>query len=63
LSGVFVRFRCAASLMKIDLLFLTVALASILLMFYYNFNDGEQMVVETDLPYTSGSFIVKKIRY
>jgi hypothetical protein len=26
----------------------------------YNFNDGEQMVVETALPYTSGSFTVKK---
>ena len=27
---------------------------------FYNFNDGEQMVVETDIPYTSGSFTVKK---
>lgn len=27
---------------------------------FYNFNDGEQMVVETDILYTSGSFTVKK---
>jgi hypothetical protein len=27
---------------------------------FYNFNDGEQMVIETDLSYNSGSFIVKK---
>lgn len=27
---------------------------------HYNFNDGEQMVVETEIPYTSGSFTVKK---
>lgn len=27
---------------------------------YYNFNDGEQMVVETAVPYTSGEFTVKK---
>ncbi len=27
---------------------------------FYNFNDGEQMVVETELPYASGSFTVKK---
>ena len=26
----------------------------------YNLNGGEQMVVETDVPYTSGSFFVKK---
>lgn len=26
----------------------------------YNFNGGEQMVVETEVPYTSGSFYVKK---
>jgi hypothetical protein len=25
----------------------------------YYFNDGEQMVIETDLPYNSGSFFVK----
>lgn len=27
---------------------------------HYNFNNGEQMVVETSVPYTSGSFMVKK---
>ena len=26
----------------------------------FNFNDGEQMVIETTIPYTSGSFFVKK---
>ncbi|WP_119792034.1 PKD domain-containing protein [Flavobacterium anhuiense] len=26
----------------------------------YNYNDGEQMVVETAVPFTSGSFFVKK---
>jgi hypothetical protein len=30
------------------------------LLMFYNFNDGEQMVIETDLSYNSGSFIVKK---
>lgn len=27
---------------------------------FYNFNDGEQMVVETVVPYTTGSFAVEK---
>jgi hypothetical protein len=38
-----------------------VALLDIIVV--YNFNDGEQMVIETDLSYNSGSFIVKKIRH
>ncbi len=27
---------------------------------HYNFNDGEQMVIETVVPYTTGNFTVKK---
>jgi hypothetical protein len=35
------------------------ALVNILNVFY-NYNNGEQMVIESDLPITSGSFFVKK---